>query len=81
MSENQRLALLKLTKLRFGAIALITVLMFFKSPNQNNNTRRLQQKITAMDFPGALLLVGSMACLVVGIQADTIWAWSDSKRV
>jgi len=66
--------------LPIGAIAILTVLIFFKNPKREHSNLTLKQKIDQMDLPGAFFLICAIVCLLLALQwGGTTYAWSNSK--
>ncbi|TDL27600.1 putative major facilitator superfamily transporter [Rickenella mellea] len=66
--------------LPFGAIAFVTVLVFFKPPERPLNTLALKDKIKEIDIQGATFLICGIVCLLLALQwGGTKFPWHDSK--
>ncbi|TVY67383.1 Efflux pump roqT [Lachnellula suecica] len=66
--------------LPFGAIAIATVAIFFKTPQRKKTGLSLKQKILEIDLVGAFLLICSIVCLLLALQwGGTTYPWHDSK--
>jgi len=66
--------------LPIGAIAIITVIIFFKNPQREHSDLSFKQKIDQMDLPGAFFLICSIVCLLLALQwGGTTYVWSNSK--
>ncbi|KAI9827465.1 MAG: hypothetical protein M1832_004815 [Thelocarpon impressellum] len=66
--------------LPFGAIALLTVAVFFKNPKRKVNTLTLAQKINEIDLLGATFLICAIVCLLLALQwGGSTYPWSDSR--
>ncbi|TVY44502.1 Efflux pump [Lachnellula subtilissima] len=66
--------------LPIGAIAIVTVAIFFKPPKRLANNMTVKQKILEIDLLGALLLICSIVCLLLALQwGGTTYPWKNSK--
>ena len=66
--------------LPFGAVALLTVGIFFKNPKRKVNTLTFKQKIAEIDLLGAFFLICAIVCLLLGLQwGGTTYPWNNSK--
>ena len=66
--------------LPFGAVALFTVLIFFKNPERPHTGLTFKQKINQIDLGGAFLLICGIVCLLLALQwGGTTYPWHDSK--
>ncbi|KAI9808661.1 MAG: hypothetical protein M1825_003812 [Sarcosagium campestre] len=66
--------------LPFGAIALLTVSIFFKNPKRKVSNLTTMQKIAEIDLLGALFLICSIVCLLLALQwGGSTYPWNHSK--
>ncbi|TVY88550.1 Efflux pump, partial [Lachnellula willkommii] len=66
--------------LPIGAIAIVTVTLFFKPQKRRANNMTVKQKILEIDLLGALLLICSIVCLLLALQwGGTTYPWKNSK--
>lgn len=54
--------------LPFGAVGLVTIAFFFKTPARDFGHLSLGRKMKNMDLPGAFFLITSIICLLLALQ-------------
>lgn len=66
--------------LPFGAVALVTVFIFFKNPKREVSSLTRMQRLKEIDLLGAFLLICSIVCLLLALQwGGSVYPWHDSK--
>jgi len=66
--------------LPFGALAIATVVFFFKNPSRRHTNKTFKQRVKEMDIPGAFFLISAIVCLLLALQWGGIeYPWHDSK--
>jgi hypothetical protein len=66
--------------LPFGAIAVLIVFFFFKSPKRSFTEISLKQKLLEMDVVGAGFLISAIVCLLLSLQWGGLqYPWSEPK--
>jgi MFS family permease len=65
--------------LPLGAVAFLTVAVFFTSPRRNSQLS-LREKLSNLDFFGAIFFIGGTICLLLALQwGGSVFPWTDSK--
>ncbi|KAF2496011.1 MFS transporter [Lophium mytilinum] len=66
--------------LPFGAVTIVVVAFFFKSPERRFADMSLKQRILEIDLLGAGFLISAVVCLLLALQwGGQKYPWSDSK--
>ncbi len=66
--------------LQSGAIAVLTVFLFFKPPKRKDSGFTLTQKILEIDIVGALFLICAIVCLLLALQwGGSTYPWKNSR--
>ena len=78
MAENSN------SNLPIGAVVFCSIAAFLTLQPVDNRLRRmpLKSKMHSMDFPGAMTLVASIACLLLALQwGGTKYPWSSARII
>ena len=66
--------------LPFGAIAILSVSLFFKPPPRESTGMSLKKKILELDLLGAGFLICAIVCLLLALQwGGSTYPWKNSK--
>ncbi|KAJ3111399.1 hypothetical protein HK100_002703, partial [Physocladia obscura] len=65
--------------LPLGAITLVVIILFLKFPIEESS---LSEKISRIDFLGAVILFGAIVCLITPLQlGGSIWDWNSGQVI
>ncbi len=68
--------------LPFGAIVAIVFFFLYRVPSEPQDETSLLQKFKRLDLPGLILFVGSMVCLILGLQlGGTSGTWNTPRII